>query len=146
MTAQPRPPPSGDDRADRVAHLQMAQGVISRMGQNAFNAKTWSVTVAAAVFALSPDGKHPCASTWLVLVPLGAFWWLDAYYLRQERLFRALYDAVVAGTAPLFDMRADRYAHREMSLMRVAISTGVWPVHALTAAAVAAKAALTCWG
>ncbi len=32
----------------------------------------------------------------LVLVVWVAFWYLDAYFLRQERLFRKLYEQVVA--------------------------------------------------
>lgn len=34
----------------------------------------------------------------VALLPALTFWGLDAYYLRQERLFRKLYDAVRKGT------------------------------------------------
>ena len=34
----------------------------------------------------------------VALLPALTFWGLDAYYLRQERLFRKLYDAVWKGT------------------------------------------------
>lgn len=39
-------------------------------------------------------GKGNMTYLALSLLPTLAFWGLDAYYLRQERLFRALYDLV----------------------------------------------------
>ena len=76
----------------RKEHLLMIQGVIARMGQNSFALKGWSVTLVAAIFVLSSSGakeQHACIAT----LPAIAFWMLDAYYVRQERLFRALFDA-----------------------------------------------------
>ncbi|MFJ9559798.1 hypothetical protein ACIRQQ_07120 [Streptomyces fuscichromogenes] len=46
-----------------------------------------------------------------VTVAIG-FWLLDAYYLRQERLFRGLHEKVVTGgeaSPPRFTMDAHRY-------------------------------------
>ena len=55
--------------------------------------KGWNVTVIAAIVALSfkeSDWKiYACA-----LVLNVVFWFLDAYYLKQEKLFRELYDKV----------------------------------------------------
>ncbi len=55
--------------------------------------KGWSVTVVSALFALA---AHYANERFIVvaLYPALAFWILDAYYLRQERLFRDLYDMV----------------------------------------------------
>lgn len=128
------------DRNDRAVHLQMIQGVIARMGQNAHNAKTWSVTVVAAMFAFAPADAPSKLSAWLVLLPVLGFWWLDAYYLRQERLYRALYDAVVGDRAPVFTMDIRAYVPSAHSVARVGVSESVWPVHVLSVAAVAVKA------
>lgn len=78
---------------DRVKHLEMIQAVISRMAGNAFALKGWSVTVTAALLGVAAKGSNPGFAIVALYAAL-AFWGLDAYYLRQERRFRALYDAV----------------------------------------------------
>lgn len=74
-----------------MQHLEMIQNVITRMAQNSFTLKGWAATLVAAAFALASKE----ANQWyllVALVPTLAFWGLDAYYLRLERLFRRLYD------------------------------------------------------
>jgi hypothetical protein len=77
----------------RTTHLGLIQAVIARMAQNSFLLKGWAVTLVAALFALAAaDTREQIAL--LGLLPALVFWGLDAYYLRQERLFCALYDFV----------------------------------------------------
>ncbi len=76
-----------------LKHLEFVQNIISRQAGNSFLLKGWSLTIATATFGYSAS-----KSTWGVasvgaLAMLG-FWYLDAYYLKQERLFRCLYDDV----------------------------------------------------
>ncbi len=79
----------------RLEHLKMIQAVIARMAQNSFLIKGWSVTLVTAVMAITlRDSDRGLA--FLALYPALAFWGLDAFYMRQERLFRALYDSVRA--------------------------------------------------
>ena len=80
---------------DKIAHLGMVQGVISRMAQNSFAIKGWSVTLVAALFALAAVDANP-AFVYLAYLPVVTFWTLDAYFLRQERLFRALFNEIRA--------------------------------------------------
>ena len=61
------------------------------MAGNSFLLKGWTVTIAAALFALAAKDSNRRFAV-LALFPSLAFWGLDAYYLRQERLFRRLYD------------------------------------------------------
>ncbi|MFQ3543711.1 hypothetical protein Q7A53_06470 [Halobacillus rhizosphaerae] len=77
----------------KVNHLQMIQSVIARMGQNSFFLKGWAVTLVAALFALSNQGARVEFLIFACL-PILIFWILDAYYLRQERLFILLYNFV----------------------------------------------------
>ncbi len=77
----------------KLAHLQMIQGVINRMAGNSFLIKGWSVTLVAALFALGAGKTNPLF-VYIAYFPAIAFWVLDAYFLRQERLFRRLYDHV----------------------------------------------------
>lgn len=92
---------------ETIRHLELIQGVINRMAQVSFILKGWTVTLVVALFAVvvnSTDWRYVLFG----LVPICVFWGLDAYYLRQERLFRCLYDAVrlseTESTIPFFSM------------------------------------------
>jgi hypothetical protein len=77
----------------QIKHLEFVQAVISRLANNSFLMKGWALTVAGLIFGFAVDQE-----SWRIaaagLLPVVAFWGLDAYFLRQERLFRCLYDAV----------------------------------------------------
>ena len=75
----------------RKDHLLMIQGIIERMAQNSFQLKGWTVTLAAAPEVFLKGEARPA---WLFVpsLPVIAFWLLDAWYLRRERLFRRLFD------------------------------------------------------
>ncbi|MFZ4525568.1 MAG: hypothetical protein ACOYOE_08495 [Chlorobium sp.] len=79
----------------KIAHLGFIQGVINRMGANSFLLKGWSITLVAAVFALSSKDADQ-RFVLLAYFPVIVFWVLDAYFLHQERLFRKLYEKVAA--------------------------------------------------
>ena len=84
-----------DDRAgdyDYVRHLEMIEAIIDRMANNSFLLKGWSVTLAAGLFALAANDTEPLFAA-IAILPGLAFWGLDAYYLRQERLYRRLFEA-----------------------------------------------------
>ena len=74
-------------------HLELIQGVISRMAHNSFLLKSWSVVLVSALFALSAKEKNGYLVP-LAYFPAIAFWVLDGYFLWQERLFRKVYDHV----------------------------------------------------
>lgn len=77
----------------KIKHLEMIQGVISRMANNSFMLKGWAVTLVAGIFVLA--GKDTDKLYFLVAyIPVIVFWALDAYYLWQERLYRGLYEKV----------------------------------------------------
>ena len=76
-----------------IAHLGFIQAVITRMGANSFLLKGWSITLVAAIFALSAkDADHRFVL--LAYFPVIVFWGLDGFFLHQEKLFRKLYEEV----------------------------------------------------
>jgi hypothetical protein len=110
-------------------HLQMIQGVITRMASNSFSLKTICVTLTAAVIAYF--GAVPSAN-WTVAVggaaAITTFWLLDAMYLRLEQQFRKLYDAASEDkvTKP-FSMNFVPFAGDVPSVLRIALSwSAVW--------------------
>ena len=75
----------------REAHLAMIQRIINRLSQSSFLLKGWSVLLVSALLAFAANSSE--VSILLVaFLPAIAFWGLDGYFLRQERLFRKLYD------------------------------------------------------
>ena len=77
----------------KFKHLEMIQGIINRMAGNSFMLKGWAVTLVAGLYALASNDTNKVYFL-VAYVPIIIFWGLDAYYLRQERLFRKLYDKV----------------------------------------------------
>jgi hypothetical protein len=77
-------------REEHIRHLEMIQNVIARLANNSFFMKGWGLTVTGAIYGFAATDLN-----WLVclvgLLPAFAFWFLDSYYVRQERLFRHLY-------------------------------------------------------
>jgi len=74
-------------------HLELIQGIINRMSSNSFMLKGWAVTLVAGIFAIS--AKDADKMYFLVAyIPVIIFWFLDAYYLKQEHLYICLYDEV----------------------------------------------------
>lgn len=73
----------------KIKHLELVQNIINRMASNSFLLKGWAVTLVAGIFALADKLYYLVA-----FIPVIVFWGLDAYYLLQERLYRALYDKV----------------------------------------------------
>jgi hypothetical protein len=88
-------------------HLEFIQNTITRMAQNSFVIKGWSITLIVAILVVTyqlPEFKYAL----LALLPTFVFWGLDAYYLRQERLFRKLYDFV--RLMPNWDTDKNKYS------------------------------------
>jgi hypothetical protein len=77
----------------KIAHLQMIQAVVTRMARNSFLIKGWTVTLVAALFALGAADTN-ALFVYVAYFPAFMFWALDAYFQRQEHLFRKLYDHV----------------------------------------------------
>lgn len=81
------------EQEDKQRHLEFLQLAINRMASNSFILKGWNITLIVGLFALSLKDLSS-SYLYLAILPALAFWGLDAYYLRQERLFRALYNFV----------------------------------------------------
>jgi len=117
--------------SDILKHLEMIQRVISRMAQNSFLVKGWSIAMVTAILAASSHGASVFMIT-LSLLPAITFWYLDAYYLRQERLFRDLYNHVAtkkeSPSGGRFSMETSSF---ERSFWNSMFSPTIWPLHAI---------------
>ena len=93
----------------KIKHLEMIQGIITRMNQNSFMLKGWMITIVSALLAIYAD-KGTIGYLIVSIFPILVFWFLDAYYLQQERKFRGIYSDIVEGKdLPLFKMPIGEY-------------------------------------
>ena len=75
-----------------IEEVKIVQDIIKRMAGNSFNVKTWTITLIVATLLFKGNNNH----IFIAFIPLIAFWFLDSYYLQQERLFRKVHDWVVS--------------------------------------------------
>lgn len=80
--------------SDKHKHLDYIQAVVTRMANNSFLLKGWTVTLCSATFVVL-DSSEPFHFISIIMIPLIVFWILDGYYLWQERLYRGLYNSVI---------------------------------------------------
>jgi hypothetical protein len=88
---------------DKKKHLDYLQEIITRMNSNSFQLKNMVVVVITAMFALFATTPK-VIFLFLGGFPLLAFWFLDTFYLQQERKFRAMYNDV-AGLTNRYEIR-----------------------------------------
>lgn len=107
--------------------LDLLQGAIARMANNSFLIKGWAMTLMSALIAFgkdsiidSPHGAYYLVGMAGILVP---FWWLDAFYLRQERIFRKIYEKVIAdpeaANRTRYDLNPRKLAEDVQSVWRI---------------------------
>ena len=127
----------------RIHHLEIIQDVISRMANNSFLLKGWSITIVGALSALAASKDMNTGVIILALLPAILFWCLDGFYMRQERLFRQLYNDIVnsihhgnGNEVPLFCLDTRLCATKVKSGFRALFARSVWPFHSTMVIAV----------
>ncbi len=120
-----------------LKYLEFVQAIITRMARNSFFLKGWAVTLVAAIFALTVNNPSSYFLA-VAIFPTLAFWGLDAYYLRQERLFRKLFEKVAADpeSVPPFSMNTSAYQNDVQSWLRIMFSVSVVPFYGAVSAVV----------
>jgi len=78
-------------------YLALIQGVISRMANNSFLVKGWSITLTAALLAVGGSlSSNAGFDKYLFFIVntacLFVFIWLDSYFYYNEKKYRELYD------------------------------------------------------
>jgi len=124
---------SMSDGDDRRKHLEFIQQIVTRLASNSFAYKGWTVVLVTGLFALGSKDATP-AYLLVGALPAIAFWGLDAYYLRQERLFRELYDAVrlrgeTNSQSGEFAMSTTPVSDRVDGWLRTLGSRSLWPFY-----------------
>lgn len=97
-----------DNSTEKIAFLNILQGIISRLANTASVIKVASVTASSAFLAFSIN-KEINFDWWMFLPTATVFWAFHAYFLQQERAFVKIYNAVA---------RIDRSAEVDFSISK----------------------------
>lgn len=107
-----------------LKEIDIVQEIIKRMAFNSFMIKGWAITLVVVTLLLK-GAKHQIL---IAFIPLLVFWFLDAYFLRQERMYRRLYDWVISNRLKtdehLFDMNARRFKVQSKFRIMFSITLG----------------------
>lgn len=113
-------------------HLELIQGVINRMASNSFMLKGWTITLVSGIFLITSINDHSFL-LFLTALPAIAFWGLDSFYLRQEKLYICLYNHTRKAFSEekkerlLFSMNVSSYNNEVDSWWRILFSkTELW--------------------
>jgi len=89
--------------------LSTIQNTAKRMATNSLIIKGWTVVVVGIILLLSSTEYQALIAVFALLV----FWYLDAYFLQQKKMYRALYKEIVENKLNIgddfFDIRTARY-------------------------------------
>lgn len=75
--------------------IDLIQSCINRMAQNSFVVKGWTITLVAVVLALLPEKVDMWILSIIGILATLCFWYLDAFFLKMERLYRWKYEWVI---------------------------------------------------
>ena len=90
-----------DYNENQTKHLEFIQANITRMNSCSFQMKGWMIAIVSALLALyassinSETGIGINMFIYIAVVPTIIFWFLDSYYLQQERKFRGVYNDLI---------------------------------------------------
>lgn len=79
-----------------LKEIDLIQSCINRMAQNSFMIKGWTISLIAVVLALLPESFDVTGLCLIGIVATVCFWYLDAFFLRTEKLYRWKYDWVIS--------------------------------------------------
>lgn len=128
--------------------LDLIQDVIKRMAANSFQVKAWLIGILSGIIAVKSDqlfggmvammtlGKSGVLGlNALLLLPIFTFWYLDAFFLRTERLYVQIYNWVVknrsTSTEHLYDLNPRRFDEKVASIGSIMFSKTLLPFYAL---------------
>ena len=118
-------------KEEEIKHLEFIQNIITRMNTNSFQIKGMAIAIVSALLAVYASEKNPDFLL-VTIFPLILFWFLDSYYLTQERKFRGVYNDLLKGNPnnlKPFEMRPDLYKGGKYSFWSVFFSKTIWTIY-----------------
>ena len=117
------------DSNKKIAHLQMLQNIIDRFSSNSFTLKGLCFTLIIGMLSFYKESL-----LWSIILIINlTFWFLDSYYLKQERYYRAIYNKVCFFNEEDIDFfmgskeENNKYPYKKDSLIKVMFSIAMLP-------------------
>ena len=114
----------------KIKHLEFIQNVITRMNSNSFLIKGWTITIVSALFALAAREANP-HFVMIAYIPIPMFWFLDGFYIFQEKQYRDLYNDVISKTNEAIDFNMNASGYKNTWLGGI-FSKTIWPFYVLS--------------
>lgn len=118
-----------DNEKILIEEVKIVQDIIKRMATNSFSVKTLTITLIVATLLFKGTNNHIL----IAFIPLCAFWFLDSYYLQQERLFRQVHNWITTyrldNEDELFNMNTARFKDNVETVPRIMFSISNLPFY-----------------
>ena len=120
--------------SEKHKELDLIQGCISRMANNSFLLKGWLITLVAVVLAFIPENIDMLLISSILIMIIFCFWYLDAFYLRTEKMYVALYNWVIVereknNRHKLYDLNPRRFKGEVKGTFKVMFSKTLIPFY-----------------
>ena len=96
--------------------IDLVQNCISRMANNSFLLKGWSISLISVILAIIYEKINPIQISLILDIIILYFWYLDAYFLREERKYRKLYEWIIKerpkNNKRLYSLNAHRFDNK----------------------------------
>lgn len=115
---------------NKLKHLEFIQNTIIRMSTNSFIIKGWLITLNSAVYVLSAKDSNS-SYIWVTFFAIPIFWYLNGYFLSQERKYRSLYDKVrlIKEKNIDFSMNTSQFNTQRNSCWTSMLSKSIYPLY-----------------
>ncbi|EIJ35945.1 hypothetical protein [Thiothrix nivea] len=116
-----------------IKHMEMYQGIITRMAGNSAACKQWGLPLVTAFLAYVVK-EQTAPLVWLAVFAVFIFYALDAYYLMLENRFREAFNASAKKIADGEFARSDLFVLKPQGsvarfLLKAFTSPATWPVY-----------------
>ena len=114
---------------EKIKHLEFIQNIITRMNTNSFQIKTFGITIISALLVIYASNKNEMFII-ISIIATSLFWFLDTYYLQQERKFRGVYNNISGLKKDIdiknFEMPIHKFTGGDYNYFKVLISKTIF--------------------
>lgn len=114
--------------------IDLIQSCIKRMANNSFLIKGWTLSLIVIVLSLSlKENVNIIFLSFILLIPILTFWFLDSFFLQTEKKFRKMHEWVIKNRENsneyLYDLNPKRFDKEVQSRFRIMMSATLWPFY-----------------
>jgi len=115
---------------NKLKHLDYIHNTINRMSTNSFIIKGWTISIVSVLFIFTDNDMNKKLIV-VTLLSILVFWYLNGFFLQQERKFRALYDKIrnLPEKEIDFSMSTKEFKGGRYSLICGIFGRTIWPLY-----------------